>query len=185
MCSSLGALILHFEIFFPMFISYVVCFMISVLNVQMLSLYAYHGHGKLSHWQFWLNLSLYALLHYHHFAAPVILCTLVLMEVWLGLHYLKFVFMYWNLCFSLLFASNHVDIYLVWYCCWFFAVGLFSCRCLVDLPGVKTLLLTIQQHQLLKGLDYHHRHLKTPMRRGSELRLPHTSTQTSLTSQLL
>ena len=35
----------------------------------------------------------------------------------------------------------------------------------------------------LKGLDYHHRHLKTPMRRGSELRLPHTSTQTSLTSQ--
>ena len=181
MCSSLGALILHFEIFFPMFISYVVCFMISVLNVRMLSLYAYHGHGKLSHWQFWLNLSLYALLHYHHFAAPIILCTLVLMEVCLGL---KFVFMYWNLCFSILCASNHVDIYLVWYCCWFFAVGLFSCRCLVDLPGVKTLLLKIQQHQLLKGLDYHHRHLKTPMRRGSELRLPHTSTQTSLTSQL-
>ena len=68
---------------------------------------------------------------------------------------------------------------------WFFAVGLFSCRCLVDLPGVKTLLLTNQQHQLLKGLDYHHRHLKTPMRIGSELRLPQTSTQTFLTSQLL
>ena len=73
--------------------------MISVLIVQMLSLFAYHGHGKLSHWQFWLNLSLYALLHYHHYATPVILCTLVLMEVCLGLHYLKFVFMYWNLYF--------------------------------------------------------------------------------------
>ena len=34
---------------------------------------------------------------------------------------------------------------------WFFTVGLLSCRCLVDLPGVKTLLLTNQQHQLLKG----------------------------------
>ena len=168
MCSSLGALLLHFEIF-SMFISFVACFMISVLNVRMLYLFAYHGHGKLSHWQFCLNLSLYALLYYHHFAAPVILCTLELMEVCLGLHCLKSIFMYWNLCCSLLFASDHVDIYLVWYCCWFFAVGLFSCRCLVDLPRVKTLLLTIQQHQLLKGLDYHHRHLKTPMRRGSEL----------------
>ena len=168
-----------------MFISFVACFMISVLNVRMLYLFAYHGHGKLSHWQFCLILSLYAFLRYHHFAAPVILCTLVLLEVWLGLHYLQFVFMYWNLCFSLLFASNHVDIYLVWYSCWFFAVGLLSCRCLVDLPGVKTLLLTIQQPQLLKGLDSHHSHLKTPMRRGLKPRLPHTSTQTSLTSQLL
>ena len=91
------------------------------------------------------------------------------------------------LCIEIFFllALNLVDIYLVWYCCWFFAVGLFSCRCLVDLLGVKTLLLTIQQHQLLKGLDYHHRHLKTPMRIGSELRLPHMSTQTFLISQLL
>ena len=152
--------------YFPMFISLVQCFMISVLNVWMLYLFAYHGHGNLSHWQFLLVvLSLYAFVHYHHFAAPVILCTLVLLEVCLGLHYLQFVFMYWNLCFSLILALNHVDIYLVWYCCWFFAVGLFSCRCLVNLPGVKTLLLTIHQHQLLKGLDYHHRHLKTPMRR--------------------
>ena len=123
--------------------------------------------------------SLYALLYYHHFAAPVILCTLVLMEVCLGLNCLKFIW------FSLLFASNHVDIYLVWYCCSFFAVGLFPYRCLVDLPRAKTLLLTIQQHQLLKGLDSHHRHLKTPMRKGLEPRFPYTSTQTSLTSQLL
>ena len=42
---------------------------------------------------FFLFLSLYAFVHYHHFAAPVILCSLVLLEVWLGLHYLQFVFM--------------------------------------------------------------------------------------------
>ena len=60
--------------FFPMFISYVVCFMISVLNARMLSLYAYHGHGRLFHWQFCLNLSLYdfctitILLHLSHYA---------------------------------------------------------------------------------------------------------------------
>ena len=35
--------------YFPMFISLVECFMISVLNVQMLYLFAYHGHGNLSH----------------------------------------------------------------------------------------------------------------------------------------
>jgi len=35
--------------YFPMFISLVECFMISVLNVRMLYLFAYHGHGNLSH----------------------------------------------------------------------------------------------------------------------------------------
>ena len=50
MCSILGVLILHFEIL-SLFLSYVVCFMLSVLNVRMLSLYAYHGHGRLSNWQ--------------------------------------------------------------------------------------------------------------------------------------
>ena len=127
----------------------------------------------------------YALLLFHHYVAPVVLCTLVLMVVCLGLSYLKFVFVYYNLWFTLLLASNHVDIYLVWCYFWFFAVGLFSCRCLVDPLRVKTLLLTIQQPQLLKGLNSHHSHLKTPMRRGLEPHLPHTSTQTSLTSQLL
>ena len=53
----LGALILHFEIL-SMFISYVVCFMLVVLIVRMTSLCAYHGHGKLSHWQLFLNLCL-------------------------------------------------------------------------------------------------------------------------------
>ena len=86
------------------------------------------------------------------------------------------------LCIEIFLALNLVDIYLV---VWFSAVGLFSCRCLVDLPGGKTLLLTNQQHQLLKGLDYHLGHLKTPMRIGSDFRLTHTSTQTFLTSQLL
>ena len=136
---------------------------------------------NLSHWQLLVVLSIYIFVHYHHIAAPIILWSCVLLVVGLRLQYLQFVLKYWNF----LLALNLVDIYLVWYCYWFFAVGLFSCRCLVDLPGVKTLLMTIQQHQLLKGLDYHHRHLKTPMRIGSELRLPHTSTQTFFTSQLL
>ena len=57
MCSILGVLILHFEIL-SLLLSYVVCFMLSVLNVRMLSLYAYHGHGRLSHWQLFLNLCL-------------------------------------------------------------------------------------------------------------------------------
>ena len=35
--------------YFPMFISLVECFMISVLNVRMLYLFACHGHGNLSH----------------------------------------------------------------------------------------------------------------------------------------
>ena len=35
--------------YFPMFISFVECFMISVLNVRMLYLFAYNGHGNLSH----------------------------------------------------------------------------------------------------------------------------------------
>ena len=35
-----------------------------------------------------------ALLHYHHFAVPVVLCTFVLLEVCLGLNCLKSVVMY-------------------------------------------------------------------------------------------
>ena len=42
-------------------LSYVVCFMLSVLNAWMLSFYAYHGHGRLSHWQLFLNLCLFML----------------------------------------------------------------------------------------------------------------------------
>ena len=68
---------------------------------------------------------------------------------------------------------------------WFFAVGLLCCRCLVDLPGVKTLLLTNQQHQLPKELVYHLRHLKIQMRKDSDFRLIHMPTQMCLTSQLL
>ena len=55
MCSILGVLIFHFDIL-RMFLSYVVLFMLSILNVRMLSIYAYHGHGRLSHWQLFLNL---------------------------------------------------------------------------------------------------------------------------------
>ena len=43
----------------------------------------------------------------------------------------------------------------------------------------------IQQPRLLKGLDSHLSHLKTPIRRGLGPRLPHTFTQTFLTEHLL
>ena len=55
MCSILGVLIFHFDIL-CLFLSYVVLSMLSVLNVRMLSICAYHGHGRLSHWQLFLNL---------------------------------------------------------------------------------------------------------------------------------
>ena len=48
MCSCL--MLCYFILkYFPMFISLVECFMISVLNVRILYLFAYHGHSKLSH----------------------------------------------------------------------------------------------------------------------------------------
>ena len=54
MCSILGVLVFHFDILclFLSYVvlSYVVLFMLSVLNVRMLSICAYHGHGRLSHW---------------------------------------------------------------------------------------------------------------------------------------
>ena len=49
------SLIFHFDVL-CLFLSYVVIFMLSVLNVRMLSICAYHGHGRLSHWQLFLNL---------------------------------------------------------------------------------------------------------------------------------
>ena len=48
-------LIFHFDVL-CLFISYVVLFMLSVLNERMFSICAYHGHGRLSHWQLFLNL---------------------------------------------------------------------------------------------------------------------------------
>ena len=37
-------------------LDYVVWFLLSIPNVRMLSFSAYHGHGRLSHWQLFLNL---------------------------------------------------------------------------------------------------------------------------------
>ena len=91
----------------------------------------------------------------------------------------------WYLWFTLISESNQVDICPLWCCFWFFVVCLFSCRCLVDPLRAKTLLLMIHQLQWLKGLDSHLSHPKTPIWRGLEPRLPHTSTQTSLTGHLL
>ena len=68
--------------------------MLSALNVRMLYLFAYHGLDNLSQRQVLVVLSIYVLVHYHHIAAPIILCSCVLLVVWLGLHYLQFVFIY-------------------------------------------------------------------------------------------
>ena len=86
--------------YFPMFISLVECFVLSALNVRMLYLFAYHGHDYLSHWQLLVVLSIYVFVHYHHFAAPIILCSCVLLVVWLGLQYLQFVFKYWDFVYT-------------------------------------------------------------------------------------
>ena len=37
-------------------LDYVVWFLLSIPNVRMLSFSTYHGHGRLSHWQLFLNL---------------------------------------------------------------------------------------------------------------------------------
>ena len=68
--------------------------MLSALNDRMLYLFAYHGHDKLSHRQLLVVLSIYIFVHYHHIAAPIIVCSCVLLVVWLGQHYLQFVFIY-------------------------------------------------------------------------------------------
>jgi len=92
--SSMDDWALHVEIF-PLLISLMVYFMLSALNVRMLYLFAYHGLDNLSQWQLLVVLSIYVFVHYHHIAAPIILCSCVLLVVWLGLHYLQFVFVYW------------------------------------------------------------------------------------------
>ena len=153
-----------------MFISLVECFMLSALSVRMPYLFAYHGHDNLSHWQFChlfcLSMSLCTI--YDIVGSFVWVCTIFSLYLYIEIFFESC----WHLsCVVLLFGS------LLWAC--------FSCRCLVDLPGVKTLLLTNQQHQLLKGLDYHLRHLKTPMKIGSDFCLTHMPTQTFLTSQQL
>ena len=86
--------------YFSLLISLVECFMLSALNVRMLYLFAYHGLDNLSQWQLLVGLSIYVFVHYHHIAAPIILCSCVLLVVWLGLQYLQFVFKYWNFVYS-------------------------------------------------------------------------------------
>ena len=172
--------VLHAKIFF-LIISMVEYSMLSDLNVWMLYQFAYHGLDNLSQWQLlvvFVHLCLCALSPYcctYHFVLQCFAGS------WVGtaispicVEILKFC-LHWIL---LTFTLCGIVV-------WFFAVGLFSCRCLVDLPGVKTLWLTNQQHQLPKGLVYHLRLLKTPMRKGSDFLSTHTSTQTCLTSRPL
>ena len=173
MCSSVVNGFLHIEISFPFFVFLVEWIMLFALDVQMLYLFGYHGQVNLSHWQFLsVELSIYGLVQYYHFVLLEVLVGFVLSSV--CVYILKYC-LHWTL----------LTIILCGIVVWFFAVGLFSCRCLVDLPGVKTLLLTNQQHQLLKGLVYHLRHLKIQMRIDSDFRLTHMPTQMCSTSQPL
>ena len=152
--------------------------MISAQNDQMLFLIAYHGHVNLYKCQLWcLSLSWCTSTK---FDARISLCFCVLLEVLVG------VFIIFSLGFynEILFTLNLVDNLLWGIVAWFFSVGLVSCRCLVDLPGVKTLLLTNQQHQLPKELVYRLRHLKIQMRKDSDFHSTHIPTQMCLTSQL-
>ena len=55
--------------------------MLSALNVRMLYLFAYHGLDNLSQRQVLVVLSIYVLVHSHHIAAPIILCSCVLLVV--------------------------------------------------------------------------------------------------------
>ena len=101
---------------FPMFISFVECFMLFALSVRMPYLFAYHGHDNLFHWQFC-----------HLFCLSMSLCTITILlhYLWycwkfcLGLHYLQFVFIYWIFFWILL------TFILCGTVVWFFAVGLF------------------------------------------------------------
>ena len=122
---------------------------------------AYHAHGRLSKWQLFETL-----------------CFSVFTWHWIVTERSPF----WFTFFS---ESNHVDICTLWRYFWFFAVCLFSYRCLVDPLKAKRLWLMIHQLRLLNGLDSHLSHLKTPIVRGLEFLLTHTSTQASLTWHLL
>ena len=105
---------------------------------------------------------------------------------WLLVSNLILVFMEWNLSIHILIPkSNQTDVCALWYCIWLFAMWLVSCRWLVVLLKGKTLCPMINQLLLLNGLDYHLNHLKTPIVRGLEPLLTHTSTQASLTWHLL
>ena len=86
--------------YFSLLISLVEYFMLTALNVRMLYLFAYHGLDNLSQWQLLVVLSIYVFVHYHHIAAPISLCSNVLLFVGFGLQYLQFVLKYWNFVYT-------------------------------------------------------------------------------------
>ena len=106
--------------YFFLLISLVEYLLLCAPNVRMLYLFAYHGFDNLSQWQLLVVLSSYVFVYHHHFATPIIVCSYVLLVVWLGLQYLQFVFKYWDFvytescwhfsCMVLLFGS------LLWAC---------------------------------------------------------------------
>ena len=76
--------------------------------------------------------------------------------------------------------SNQVDVGVMCLCTWIFAVCLFLCRCLADLPKEKRLYLMFHHFLLLNKLVSHLSHLKTQTVRGSKLLLIHRLTQAFL-----
>ena len=76
--------------------------------------------------------------------------------------------------------SNQVDVWVMCLCTWIFAVCLFLCRCLADLPKEKRLYLMFHHFLLLNKLVSHLSHLKTQTVRGSKLLLIHRLTQAFL-----
>ena len=142
---------LWFSLFFHidvlrLFLSSAVLFVLSVLISLMFLICAYHTHGRLSHWQLFKN-----------FCFSVFSCTFTILThlpysafqccLWfcLALTWLMFVFVY-----DISGLHSYLNlIKLISVLCgavfWFFAVCLFSCRCLVDPLRAKTLLLMIHQ----------------------------------------
>ena len=76
--------------------------------------------------------------------------------------------------------SNYVDVRVMCLCTWIFAVCLFLCRCLTDLPNEKRLYLVFHHPLLLNELVSHLSHLKTQTVKGSKLLLIHRLTQAFL-----
>ena len=101
---------------------------------------AYHDHGRLSYWKLFINLcysvfycTFTILTQLPHFFTSVLLMVLF------GADLTYVCNCVWYLWFTLISESNQVDICPLWCYFWFYAVCIFSCRCLVNPLRAKTL----------------------------------------------
>ena len=149
-------------------------------------LYAYHFHGRMSQWQIFVTLWLtivYSELNYdclfiiaEHLFFTFLYCWLgscTMFKWYLGLNFHESPFFDYR-------ESNQVDVGVMCLCTWIFAVCLFLCRCLANLPKEKRLYLMFHHFLLLNKLVSHLSHLKTQTVRGSKLLLIHRLTQAFL-----